>query len=96
VLSFHIFLADHHCQCRVRSQLVVIIEILISQTQPVDPLRHQFFYREFRESRISIIRKTHRKSPDDSRPLFHLPQQQTARVGRDVATVKMTHHFAIS
>jgi hypothetical protein len=96
VISFHIFLAHHYRQCGVRPQLIVIVEIFIAQTQSIGPLSDQFLDRELDESRIAIISKTRRESPDDSRPLLHLSQQQPTGVSRDVAAVKVTYHFSIS
>jgi len=96
VFSFHIFFTNHYGHCRIAPQLIMIVQIFISQIDSIHALPHQFLNREFYESRISVVPETRRKPPDDSRPLLGLAQQQTASIAGDVATVKMPDHFAIS
>jgi hypothetical protein len=44
ILATGILFAYQHCQQRVSPQLVVVIEVLIPQSQVIDPLLDQLFY----------------------------------------------------
>ena len=53
----------------LRTQLVVIVEILIAQGQPVHPLADQLLHRVLDPIRVAMIRETGGKLPDgDRRP----------------------------
>ena len=56
-------------------------------------LRHQLLDRVLHLPRRPMVLKTSRKPLDDSRLLFHLPQQQPARVRGDRTAVKPPHHL---
>ena len=77
-------------------QLVVIVQVLVAQRQPIDTLRHQLLDRVLDPHRIAMVTKTGGKLRDDPGALLHLAQQQTARIAGDYAPVKPTPHFALS
>ena len=72
VLSQRIGFLHRHRQHRIQSQLIVIVQILISQTQPIDPLPQQLPNRVLDCLRVAVIAKTFSESGDDPRPLFRL------------------------
>ncbi|MEZ5553242.1 MAG: hypothetical protein R3E82_20340 [Pseudomonadales bacterium] len=80
-------------QHAVRAQPIVIVEICITQPQTVDALRHQRVDTVFDTVRITVIGEAAGESTEHAQPLIHLPQQQSATVGRDPATIEPTDHL---
>jgi hypothetical protein len=74
-LSARICLLRQHSQQRIAPQLLVIVQILIPQRQPVHALGHQLLHPVLNALRLPMIAETARKLLDDSRPLLHLAQQ---------------------
>src|SRR6266446_6107017 len=72
----------------------MVVEIFISQTQAIDPLRHQVFHWVLDGFRVPIIREASGELLENSCPLLHFPQHQAAAIRRDIAAVKMSHHFS--
>src|SRR5215467_6489297 len=93
MFSLRIFLADHHRQCRIRPQPVVIVQIFISQAHPIEPLTQKIFDGMFDQLWISIVGETRGKLLDNSGPQFHFPQQQSASIRCDVAATEFSHDF---
>ncbi len=94
-LPFGAALACRHGQQRIGPQLVVIVQILISQRQPIDPLGHRFFDPVLDQFRFAPVLEAGGKLPHDARPLFDLAQEQTARIAGDVAAVEPGRHVTV-
>ena len=77
-------LARQHRKRRVLAQFVMIVEVLIAQSQAEDALSHQRLDRMLDIARIAPIDEA---SVD-------LPQQQRAGVRGDVPAVETSHHRA--
>jgi hypothetical protein len=95
VLSSRIFFPHQHRQQRVLAQPVMIVEILVSQRQPIHPLPHQLFDRVLDYLCFPVIHKTLRKLPNDVSLRFQFPQQQRSPIGCDRAPVESRHHCSI-
>jgi fructose 1,6-bisphosphatase len=72
----------------------VVVEIFIAQRQPVYALRDQTLQRVFRLFGLPMVRKAMRESGQDSALPVHLAEQQTTRIGGNVATIKTGDHLA--
>ena len=68
--ALRIGLTHHHRQHRIRSELIVVVQIFIAQTQSVHPLRHQLFDPVFHKSRVPTIPETFGKLFQDPGPFF--------------------------
>ena len=86
--------ADHQCHQAVAAQRVVIVQILVAQRDPVDPLRHQIRQRVLDLPGLAIIRTAARDPVHQPQPPVHLAQQDAAAVRRQPTAVKTAHHFA--
>src|SRR6266850_2580685 len=70
-LSDGVALLHQHRQQRVLPQLLVIVEIFITEGQAVDPLRHQLLYGVFNEIRIPVVPEAGRKLTHDPDALLY-------------------------
>ena len=80
ILTGGIRLPHEYGQQRIVTQIVVIVEVFISQAQPVYALPNQFFDRVLDQFRITMIDEAPRKSGEDPRPGFDLPQPPASEV----------------
>jgi len=87
-------LAGQHRQDRVVPQLVVVVEILVAERQPEDPLADQRLDRMLDRLRYPRIAEASGELPDDPGRPARLPKQQCAGIGADHAAVEFAHHFA--
>ena len=81
-------------QQRVRAKLIVIVEVLITQHQPVDALRDQLAHAVFDLRDLAPIAEAIGEAPHDAGVLFELAQQHRATVGGDHAAIETGHHLA--
>jgi hypothetical protein len=75
-------LAAEQSQQRIVAQLLVIVEVLIAQRQPVDALREHLGELVGDQQRRAAICKTARQPPQQADPPLHLTQQQGPAVAR--------------
>jgi len=94
VLASGFKLARQHRHHRIVAQLVVVVEILVAQRNPVHPLTDQRRYLMLDQFRTSRVVKTPRKPIDQSGRRSCRPKQQRAGIRRDRPTVKCSHHLA--
>ncbi len=83
----HICLAHHRRQQRIVAQLIVIIEILVAQRQPEDPLRQHVRQPMLGHRRIAAIVEALAQPRDQLHPGIGLGQQHHSGVGGDRASV---------
>ena len=62
------------------SQIIVVVEILVTQRQGVNALGDQFLDRVLDQIRVTMVGETGRKLPKDAGDPLRLTQEQTARV----------------
>ena len=86
-------LAGQHRHHRVLAQLVVVVEILITQRQPEHALRDQIQQRVLDLLGAAVVGEASGEPLHDPSPLFHLLQQQRSPVGGDVAPVEAPDQF---
>ena len=72
ILTVGLFFTDHHRQQGIVPQLIMIVEILVAQGQPINPLGDEFFDRMLDQIGITMIGETPGKLPDDARDPFGL------------------------
>ena len=94
LLAFEVLFARQQGQQRVRAQLIVIVEVLITQRQPVDALGDQLAHAVFNLRGLPIIAETVGELAHDAGALFELAQQHRAAVGADRAAIETGHHLA--
>src|SRR5207247_11403114 len=95
VLACRICLTYHDCKCKVGSQLIVIIQVLVTQTHRISFLRQQIMNRMFNPLLFPVVGETRGKLLEYSRPLLYFPQQQPAGVRTDISTIKMSSDCAV-
>ena len=86
-------LARGQRQQGVVAQRVVIVEILVALRLGQHPLPQQLLDRVLDPLRPPVIREAGRKTPDQSRALCHLPQQQQPRIRGLPPPVERGHHL---
>jgi hypothetical protein len=94
ILAGGVKLADDGGQERVGSEVVVVIEVFISQSQSVDPLSNEVFEGMFDEIRVAMIGEALGELVNDGGELLGFSEQQSAAVGGDIAAIKLGEHFA--
>ena len=94
LFAFEVLLAAEQGQQRVGTQLIVIVEVLVTQRQPVDALGDQLAHAVFDLPGLAMIAETVGELPHDAGALFGLAQQRRAAVGGDRAAVETGHHLA--
>jgi hypothetical protein len=72
----------------------VIVQIFVSQGQPIGSLGHQFLHPMFDQIGIPIIGKAGGKLAQDPNPLLNLPQEQTTAVTGNRSTVELRPDLA--
>ena len=87
-------LFQQHSQQRIVAQLLVIVQILLTQGQTIDALRHQLLHGVFDPVRIAIIGEAGGKLAQDPDALLDLPQQQTTAVTGDRSAVELRPDLA--
>ena len=66
-------LGGQQFQQRILPQLLVVVEILVAQRQPIHPLRHHLRHTMFHPRRITPIQKTARQTRQKIQPLVRFP-----------------------
>ncbi len=89
-----VLLAAQQGQQRVRAQLIVIVEVLLTQRQPVDTLGDKLPHAVFDLLGLAVIAEASGELPHDACALFGLAQQHGAAVGGDRAAIETGHHLA--
>ena len=75
IVTGRVGLADQYRQERIEAKGVVVIEIFVAQGQGKHPLSQQIVDRMFDQIGIAVVGKTGRKSSQNARLGFHLPQK---------------------
>ncbi len=76
VLAGGILLARQYALQHVAAKRVVVVQVLVAQGQPVDPLRQKLLDRVLDQGRVPMVPEAFRKLPDHPEALLHIPQQQ--------------------
>ena len=82
-------LADQGRQKRIAPQIVVVVEILVAQSQTVDPLADEIEDGVLDQISVAVIDKAVGELPQDARPLLDLSKQQAPSVGTEVPPSKL-------
>jgi hypothetical protein len=93
-LAGGIALADDGGEQRVATEVVVVVEILVSQCRGVDPLSDQLPDGVLDEVGVAVIGEAGGELSDDAGQLLGLAEQQGAAVGGDVAAVEVGEDFS--
>jgi hypothetical protein len=70
----------------------MIIEVLVAQRQPEDPLPYHGLHTMLHEARVAPINEALGKPTNQPEATINLAQQQRSRIRRDVATLETGHH----
>ena len=93
-LAGGIGLPDDGGEQRVAAEVVVVVEVLVSQGQGVDPLGDEFLDGVFDEVGIAVVGEAGGELSDDAGESLGLAEQQRAAVGGDVAAVEVGEDLA--
>jgi hypothetical protein len=93
-LTSGIDLANDRGEQGIAPEVVVIVEVFVSQRQGVDTLGHKFLDRVFNQVGITMVGETGGELPDDGREFFSLAEQQGSTVGRNVTAIEGGRDFA--
>ena len=94
IVTQRIGLTHEYGQHRIVPQVVMVVEVFITECQTVDPLGEELFDGMLDPVGITVIGVAGGKLPDDARETFGLTQQQAPRIGSHLATVKTGHHIS--
>src|SRR5262245_36915641 len=72
----------------------MVVEIFVTQSQGVDPLRDQVLEGVLDELRVTMIDEARGELLDDPGEYFSLPEQEAAPVGGNITAVKSGHDLA--
>ena len=81
-------------QRRVAPQVVVVVEVIVSQGNAGDALRHQRPHRMFRKTGIAVVREARGNPVEESGGTVRLAKQQCPGVRRDRSAVERGGHPA--
>jgi len=87
-------LARGHREQRIAAQRGMIIEILVTQRQPMHALREQLRDAVLDKARLAPVAEARRERAGHSQAVIDLPQQQCAPVAAQMTAGKIRHHFA--
>jgi hypothetical protein len=87
-------LLHQYRQQGTRPQLLVIIQIFVSQGQAIDSLGHHLLHLMFDPIRIPIIDEAGGKLAQNPDAFLDLPQEQATAVAGDRSTVKLRPNLA--
>ena len=88
ILTRRVRLAYQHRQKRIVTQGVMVVKVLVPQSQGEHPLGKEFVNRVFDQVGIAVIGKVSGKSPQNAGPRFFLPQEQTSCIRGDGPAIK--------
>jgi len=86
--AFQVALARQHRQQRIGAQAVVIVEVLVTQRQAVDPLADQLAHGVLDRVGIAVVLKAGGELAQDAGFLLDFVQQQGAAIGADGSAVE--------
>ncbi|MEO1083079.1 MAG: hypothetical protein AAFY88_02440 [Acidobacteriota bacterium] len=81
--------AHGHREQGIESKLIVIVEVLVSESQAENSLAQQLLHTVFDPARLSRIDKTVRKAPYDVQFLVKLLKGHDTPVGGEIATAEV-------
>jgi hypothetical protein len=81
---------------RIVPQVLVVVEILIPERQPEDPLRHQLRHRVHDQVRGAPVGEARRHAPGQPQPAIEFAQEQHPAVAAELAAAEVGHHLARS
>jgi hypothetical protein len=81
-------------QDRIEAQLVVIVEVLVAEREPMDALRQQRSETMHDEVGIALVAKATRNPVCQADRTIRLAQQRSAGIRGDGAAVEATHNLA--
>ena len=96
ILAQRVLFPHQNRQQRMVTKGVVIVEVLVTQTQSVDPLGHEIFDGVLDQVRVAMIGEAGGELPDDARGPLRLPQQYRPGVRGDLAPVEPGHNFSFA
>jgi hypothetical protein len=86
-------LAGEHCHDRVMAELVMVVEVLVSESDAGDALHQQRLDPVFDQVGIAMILEAAGKPAGQAEHLVGGAKQQGAGVGGDGTAVEIGHHF---
>jgi len=88
-LAGRVGFADRRGQHRVAGEVVVVVQILVAQSQPEDALAHQIKNRMLHEPGVATVSETPGKALQQLDAAIRLLQQHDARVGGQLPAIKI-------
>ena len=92
MFALYVPLAGQQRQQGILPQLIVVVQILVAQSDTVHALPHQLADAVFHQVRSPVIAKTGGELAQDSGALFHRAQQQRSGFRGDLSAIEPGHH----
>jgi hypothetical protein len=89
-----IALSGQHPQQRILPQLLVIVQILIGQRQPIDPLPQHLFQTVLDPLPLSVIRKAASHASQQTYLAIRLTQQKRTALSTQPASLELSYDLA--
>ncbi len=93
ILSQRIALVAGRRQQWIQPQVIVIVEVFIAQSQPVDPLSQHLLHGMVNIYLLTVVLKALRQGQGQSQVRIDLTQQQRTPITGEGATGKIGHDF---
>ena len=90
--SLRIVLFAQRREQRIVSQLLMVIQVLVAQTQPIDPLGEQSSYRVLPVARIAPVDEAGGEPVEYPRASIQFSQQERSALAADRPAVKGGRH----
>src|SRR4051794_16245807 len=81
---------------RIGPQLLMIIDVFVTESQTIDPLRQHLPDRVLDPIRLPSVKKTRGESRQQVQLFLRFPQQQCAAIGGDTPTIETGHNLTSS
>jgi len=85
-------LADQHSKDRIVPQRLVIVQVLVPERDPKDPLRHQRPHRVLDRARITIVHKAPGQAVNQPDRFIGALQQQRPGIGCHPPAIERRHY----
>jgi len=94
VRAERIRLVRRHRQQRIAPQVRVVVQVLVTERQCVEPLRHQLAHRVLDKPPVPLVDETTRQRAREADRTVRLAQQQCAAIAAQITAAEVGHDRA--
>src|SRR5450759_2293066 len=96
LFALHIILAQRHGQHRIAPQFIVVVEILVAQSQPEHALHDQIQQRVLDQLGVAVVGEASGEALYDLGSLLQFLQHQRSAIGSDIAPIEAPNQLPSS